>query len=112
MPKNTPAPETRPVHSRGCIVGRPCSIRVPNIGDIPCHATELLLNHYAILGWMRSALHEGALVSERDAFGRILDALHEAAFEPAQWSRAAALIEESLGVHGSSLACGEGESDN
>ena len=51
-------------------------------------------------------------MSEPDAFGRILDALHEAAFEPARWSRAAALIEESLGVHGSSLACGEGESDN
>ena len=50
-------------------------------------------------------------MSERDAFGRILAALHEAAFEPAQWTRAAALIEESLGVHGSSLACGEGDSD-
>ena len=87
-------------------------MRVPNIGDISCRATELILNRYPILGLMRSALHEGALVSERDAFGRILDALHEAAFEPAQWSRAAALIEESLGVHGSSLACGEGESDN
>ena len=50
-------------------------------------------------------------MSERGAFGRILAALHEAAFEPAQWTRAAALVEESLGVHGSSLACGEGESE-
>ncbi|MXZ27321.1 MAG: helix-turn-helix transcriptional regulator [Gammaproteobacteria bacterium] len=49
-------------------------------------------------------------MSERDAFGRILAALHEAALEPAQWSRAAALIEASLGVHGSTLACGEGDS--
>ncbi|MYA31827.1 MAG: helix-turn-helix transcriptional regulator [Gammaproteobacteria bacterium] len=51
-------------------------------------------------------------MSEPDAFGRILAALHESALEPAQWPRAAALIEDSLGVHGSSLACGEGESDN
>ena len=49
-------------------------------------------------------------MSERDAFGRILTALHEAALEPAQWSRAAALMEQSLGVHGSTLACGEGKS--
>ncbi len=61
---------------------------------------------------MRIALHEGTLVSDGDAFGRILAAMHEAAFEPAQWPRAVALIEESLGVHGSSLACGEGESDH
>jgi len=46
------------------------------------------------------------------AFGRILAALHEAALQPAQWPRAAALIGESLGVHGSSLACGEGESED
>jgi len=51
-------------------------------------------------------------VSEPDAFGRIVAAMHEAAFEPAQWPRTVALIEESLGVHGSSLACGEGESDH
>ena len=50
-------------------------------------------------------------MSDQDAFGRILSAMHEAAFEPARWTRAIGLIEESLGVHGSSLACGEGESE-
>ena len=50
-------------------------------------------------------------MSEPDAFGRILVALHEAALEPARWTRAAALIDGALGVHGSTLTCGEGESD-
>ena len=50
-------------------------------------------------------------MNERDAFGRILAALHEAALDPAGWTAAAVLIDEALGVHGSTLACGEGESD-
>ena len=52
-----------------------------------------------------------APVSGPDAFGRILAALHEAALDPAGWTGAAALIDEALGVHGSTLACGDGESD-
>ena len=54
---------------------------------------------------------ERALVSERTGFGRILAALHDAALEPAGWSGAAALIDEALGVHGSTLACGDGDSE-
>ena len=50
-------------------------------------------------------------MNERDEFERILAALHEAALEPAGWTGAAALIDEALGVHSSSLACGDGESE-
>ncbi|MDE0005618.1 MAG: LuxR C-terminal-related transcriptional regulator [Rhodospirillaceae bacterium] len=37
--------------------------------------------------------------------------MHEAALDPAGWTAAAALIDEALGVHGSTLACGVGESE-
>ena len=49
--------------------------------------------------------------SELNAFERILASLHEAALDPARWPSASALIDEVLGTHGSTLACGDGESD-
>ncbi len=49
--------------------------------------------------------------SELNAFERILGALHEAALDSARWPDASALIDEALGTHGSSLACGDGETD-
>ena len=50
-------------------------------------------------------------MSEREAFDRILASLHEAALGRAHWSTATALIDEALGVHGSSMAFGDGSSD-
>ena len=50
-------------------------------------------------------------MSERDAFNRILAALHEAALDPGRWPGASALIDEALGTHGSSVALGDGESE-
>ena len=52
---------------------------------------------------------EGALVSEREAFERIVAALHEAALDRALWPAASALIDEALGTHGSSMVFGEGD---
>ena len=49
--------------------------------------------------------------SELNAFERILAALHEAALDPARWPGASALIDEALGTQGSTLAFGDGESD-
>ena len=49
-------------------------------------------------------------MSEREAFERILASLHEAAFDPARWSSASALIDEALGVHGNSMVFGTGDS--
>ena len=48
-------------------------------------------------------------MSERAAFERILDSLHEAALDGARWSSASALIDEALGTHGSSLVFGDGD---
>ena len=48
-------------------------------------------------------------MSARDAFERILAALHEAALDPARWPGASAVIDEALGTHGSTLASGDGE---
>ena len=48
---------------------------------------------------------------ELNAFERILASLHEAALDPARWPSASALIDEVLGTHGNTLACGDGESD-
>ena len=45
------------------------------------------------------------------SFEHILAALHKAALDPADWSGAAGLIDEALGTHGSTLACGDGETD-
>ena len=50
-------------------------------------------------------------MSEREAFERILASLHEAALDPACWPGAAALIDEALGTHGNTLACGGGGSE-
>ena len=44
-------------------------------------------------------------------FDRILDASHEAAFDRRRWSNVSALIDEALGTHGNTLACGDGESE-
>ena len=49
--------------------------------------------------------------SELNAFERIFASLHEAALDPARWPSASALIDEALGTHGSTLACGDGESE-
>ena len=50
-------------------------------------------------------------MSERDAFERILAALHEAALDPGRWPGASGLIDEALGTHGGSVALGDGESE-
>ena len=50
-------------------------------------------------------------MSEREAFDRILASLHETALDRAHWSTATALIDEALGVHGSSMVFGDGNSD-
>ena len=51
-------------------------------------------------------------MSEHDAFKRIVAALHEAALDSARWLGASALIDEALGTHGSSVALGDGESED
>ena len=48
---------------------------------------------------------------EDGPFERILASLHEAALDPADWSGAAGLLDEALGTHGNTLACGDGETD-
>ena len=48
---------------------------------------------------------------ELNAFERILASLHEAALDDARWPATSALIDEALGTHGSTLACGDGASD-
>ena len=50
-------------------------------------------------------------MSERDAFERIVASLHAAALDPGRWPGASALIDETLGTHGSSVALGDGESE-
>ena len=50
-------------------------------------------------------------MNERDAFERIVASLHEAALDPGRWPGASALIDEVLGTHGSSVALGDGESE-
>ena len=50
-------------------------------------------------------------MSERDAFERIVASLHEVALDPGRWPGASALIDEALGTHGSSVALGDGESE-
>ena len=49
--------------------------------------------------------------SDLNAFERIVAALHEAALDPACWPGASALIDEALGTHGSTLALGDGTSE-
>ena len=50
-------------------------------------------------------------MSEGETFERILGSLHEAALDRTRWPRASALIDEALRTHGSTLACGDGESE-
>ena len=50
-------------------------------------------------------------MSERKAFERILASLHEAAFDPARWSSASALIDDALRTHGSSMMCADGDTE-
>ena len=50
------------------------------------------------------------MMSESDAFERILASLHEVALDDARWSSATALIDGALGTHGSSMAFGDGDS--
>ena len=50
-------------------------------------------------------------MSEREAFDRILAALHEVALDHAHWSTATALIDEALRAHGSSMVFGDGRSE-
>ena len=58
---------------------------------------------------MRGAsAHEVVAGTELNAFERILASLHGAALDPARWPGASALIDEALGTHGSTLACGDG----
>ena len=54
---------------------------------------------------------EGAAMSEREAFDRILASLHEAALDDAHWSTASGLIDEALRAHGSSMVFGDGDSE-
>ena len=49
--------------------------------------------------------------SALNPFERILASLHEAALDPARWPSASVLIDEALDTHGSTLACGDGESE-
>ena len=50
-------------------------------------------------------------MSEGDAFERVLAALHEAALDAGRWPGTSALIDQALGTHGSSVALGDGESE-
>ena len=46
-------------------------------------------------------------MSEHDAIERILASLHDAALDPARWSGASALIDETLHTHGNSMVFGD-----
>ena len=50
-------------------------------------------------------------MSEREAFDGVLASLHEAALDRRHWPSATALIDEALGTHGSSMVCGDGDSE-
>ena len=50
-------------------------------------------------------------MSERDAFDGILASLHEAALDRRHWSSATKLIDDALRTHGSSMVCGDGDSE-
>ena len=48
-------------------------------------------------------------MSQQDAFGHIVDALHGVALGQTPWSVAAGLIDEVLGTHGNSMMVGDGD---
>ena len=54
---------------------------------------------------------EAVAGSDLNAYERIVAALHEAALDPACWPGASGLIDEALGTQGSTLAFGDGESE-
>ena len=50
-------------------------------------------------------------MKDEATFQSVLTSLHEAALDPARWPGFSAVVDEALGVHGSSLLFGDGESD-
>ena len=50
-------------------------------------------------------------MKDEATFERILASLHEAALDPERWPGFSAVVDEALGVHGSSLLFGDGESN-
>ena len=50
-------------------------------------------------------------MGEWERFESVLASLHEAALDPDGWPKAAGSIDRILGTHGSTLACGGGESE-
>ena len=50
-------------------------------------------------------------MKDEATFERILASLHEAALDPARWPGFSALADEALGVHGTSMLFGDGETD-
>ena len=54
--------------------------------------------------------NEGAVMSQQDAFDRILAALHAAAFDDTRWPAAAATIDEACRAKGNLLVFGDGHS--
>ena len=59
-----------------------------------------------------AAGRERAPMSRRDAFDRILQSLHAAAFDDERWPAASGLIDEAIGAHGSFLAVADGPTQN
>lgn len=53
----------------------------------------------------------GAVMSRSDKVQRIVASLHEAAIDPGGWSKASALIEETLGIRGTGIVCSEGNNE-
>ncbi len=53
-----------------------------------------------------------AIVSNRDAFSRILTSLHDAMLDDARWPATSALIDEACGLTGNTLMVGEGPKDD
>ena len=48
-------------------------------------------------------------MKDEATFGRILASLHDAALDPARWPGFSALVDEALGVHGTSMLFGDGD---
>ena len=51
-------------------------------------------------------------MNRRDAFDRIVQSLHAAAFADVRWTAASGLIDEAIGLHGSLLVYGDGTTRN
>ena len=50
-------------------------------------------------------------MKDEATFGLVVASLHVAALDPARWPGFSAIVDEALGVHGSSLLFGDGETD-